>query len=117
MDSTPPQGANSDESPIHHPSIIAICQGLVQKEAGDPVLSSEIPLEAAPFGGGGEGCLHWVFIAACTFFAAAHRLSLVVIVQFSHSDVSDSLQPHGLQHARFPCSCSGACSNSCPLSQ
>ena len=24
-------------------------------------------------------------------------------VQFSHSVVSDSLQPHGLQHARSPC--------------
>ena len=24
-------------------------------------------------------------------------------VQFSHSVVSDSLQPHGLQHARLPC--------------
>ena len=34
------------------------------------------------------------------------------------SVVSDSLQPHGLQHARFPCpSLSlGVCSNSCPLS-
>ena len=25
------------------------------------------------------------------------------LVQFSHSAVSDSLQPHGLQHARLPC--------------
>ena len=39
-------------------------------------------------------------------------------VQFSHSVVSDSLRPHGLQHARHPCSSPnpGACSNSCPLS-
>ena len=31
----------------------------------------------------------------------------------------DSLQPHGLQHARLPCPLSShrACSNSCPLSQ
>ena len=38
-------------------------------------------------------------------------------VQFSHSVTSDSLQPHGLQHARLPCSSPtpGACSNSCPL--
>ena len=38
---------------------------------------------------------------------------------FSHSVVSDSLPPHGLQHTRLPCSSStpGACSNSCPLSQ
>ena len=25
------------------------------------------------------------------------------VVQFSHSAVSDSLQPHGLQHTRLPC--------------
>ena len=40
-------------------------------------------------------------------------------VQFSGSVVSDSLQPHGLQHARLPCPSllPGVCSNSCPLSQ
>ena len=40
-------------------------------------------------------------------------------VQFSRSVMSDSLQPHGLQHARPPCPSPtpGACSNSCPLSQ
>ena len=39
--------------------------------------------------------------------------------QFSHSVESDSLQPHGLQHARIPCPSPtpGACSNSCPLTQ
>ena len=37
---------------------------------------------------------------------------------FSRSVLSDSLQPHGLQHARLPCPspCSGVCSNSCWLS-
>ena len=40
-------------------------------------------------------------------------------VQFSHSVVSDSLQPHGLQDARSPCPSPtpGVYSNSCPLSQ
>ena len=40
-------------------------------------------------------------------------------VQFSHSVVSDSLWPHGLQYTRLPCPSPtlGACSNSCPLSQ
>ena len=40
-------------------------------------------------------------------------------VQFSHSVVSDSLRPHGLQHARLPCPSPtpGACSNSCPTTQ
>ena len=42
-----------------------------------------------------------------------------VLVQFSHSVLSDSLQPHGLQHARLPCPSPTprAYSNSCPLSQ
>ena len=40
-------------------------------------------------------------------------------VQFSHSVVSDSLWPHGLQHARPSCPSPtpGVYSNSCPLSQ
>ena len=40
-------------------------------------------------------------------------------VQFSHSVMSDSLKPHGLQHTRLPCPSptAGACSNSCPLSR
>ena len=39
-------------------------------------------------------------------------------LQFSCSVVSDSLQPHGLQHDRLPCPTPtpGAHSNSCPLS-
>ena len=40
-------------------------------------------------------------------------------VQFSHSVVSNSLWPHGLQHSRLPCPSPSprACSNSYPLSQ
>ena len=40
-------------------------------------------------------------------------------VQFSHSVVSDSLRPHGLQHARPPCPSPTpwVYPNSCPLSQ
>ena len=40
-------------------------------------------------------------------------------VQFSHSVVSDSLRPHGLQHARppYPSPTPGVYSNSCPLSR
>ena len=40
-------------------------------------------------------------------------------VQFSRSVMSDSLWPHGLQHARLSCSSPtpGAYSNSCPLYQ
>ena len=41
------------------------------------------------------------------------------LLLFSHSVLSDSLQPHGLQHARlpYPSSSPGVCSNLCPLSQ
>ena len=41
------------------------------------------------------------------------------IFQLSCSVMSDSLQPHGLQHARPPCPSltPRACSNACPLSQ
>ena len=40
-------------------------------------------------------------------------------VQFSSSVMSDSLWPHGLQHARLPCASPipRACSNSCPSSR
>ena len=40
-------------------------------------------------------------------------------VQFSRSVMSDSLQPHELQHGRLPCPspAPGVYSNSCPLSQ
>ena len=40
-------------------------------------------------------------------------------VQFSHSVMSNSVWPHGLQHARLPCPSPSprACANSCPLSQ
>ena len=39
---------------------------------------------------------------------------VLLLLLFSHSVVSDSLQPHGLQHARLPCPSPipGACSNS-----
>ena len=38
---------------------------------------------------------------------------------FDHSVMSDSLQPHGLQHASLPCPSLSprACSNSCPQSR
>ena len=44
---------------------------------------------------------------------------LSFLLLFSHSLVSDSLWPHGQQHARLPCPSPspGVCSNSCPLSQ
>ena len=45
--------------------------------------------------------------------------SLCFSVQFSHSFVSDSLQPHRTQHGRLPCPSPtpGVYPNSCPLNQ
>ena len=47
-----------------------------------------------------------------------HLECFILLLLFSHSVVSDSLWPHGLQHARLPCPSPspGACSNLCPLS-
>ena len=44
---------------------------------------------------------------------------MLINSQISHSVVSDSLQPHGFQHARLPCPSPthGACSNSCSSSR
>ena len=46
-------------------------------------------------------------------------MSATQSVQFSHLVMSDSLQPHGLQHARlpYPSLSLRVCLNSCPLSQ
>ena len=43
----------------------------------------------------------------------------MLLLLFSHSVMSDSLRPHGLQHARLPCPSPTprACSNSCPSSR
>ena len=45
-------------------------------------------------------------------------LEELAVLLFSRSVVSDSLWPHGLQHARLPCPSASPriCSNSCPLS-
>ena len=52
------------------------------------------------------------------FKLQTHWFTLPSVSQFSHSVVSDSLQPHGLQHARPPrlSSSLSVYSNSCPLS-
>ena len=49
---------------------------------------------------------------------ALKRFSILLIIQFSCSVVSDSLRPHELQHARPPCPSPtpGVHPNPCPLS-
>ena len=51
------------------------------------------------------------------FLCLAYFTNIMSSVQFSHSVLSDSLLPHGLQHARLPCPSPTptAYSNSCPL--
>ena len=46
-------------------------------------------------------------------------LQIFSSLKFSRSVLCNSLQPHGVQHARPPCQPTtlGACSNSCPLSR
>ena len=54
-----------------------------------------------------------------TLLPMASALCHFSSIQFSHSVVSNPLQPHGPQHARPPCPSPipGVYSNSCPLSQ
>ena len=52
-------------------------------------------------------------------FGRVYYLSIFSSIQFSRSLVSNSLQPHRLQHTRLPCPSPtpGACSNLCPSSR
>ena len=60
-----------------------------------------------------------IFISIQAVFKSSLCLHVLPSVQFSCSVMSDSLWPHGLQHARLPCPSPThrACSNSSPLSQ
>ena len=60
-----------------------------------------------------------IFLIFCTFQIYSIAPCLFSSVQFSHSVMSDSLRPHGLQHVRPPCPSPtpGVYSNSCLLSQ
>ena len=60
-----------------------------------------------------------VTIATADAISARFKPSLCLLLLFSHSVISDSLQPHGLQHTRLPCSSPSpkVCSNSCPWSR
>ena len=66
--------------------------------------------------------LHEVFVVAHRIFSLHCGMWIFLVVAlllFSHSVMSDSLQPHGLQHTRLPClsPTPRACLNSRPLSR
>ena len=62
--------------------------------------------------------LGMVFYVCSYFNICIHNISLLSSVQFSHSDVPDSLRPHELHHARPPCPLPnpGVHPNPCPSS-
>ena len=63
----------------------------------------------------GAGWQERIIKASGGWLAHSHKLSICCLL-FSHSVMSDSLQPHGLQHTRLPCPSPspGVCSDSCP---
>ena len=66
-----------------------------------------------------EALLSHIFKAPQILLKCSQGWNPTSSVQFSHSVVSDSLQPHGLQHASLPCPSPTprACSISCPSSR
>ena len=60
----------------------------------------------------------WSFLVFDMHYCFAFSVPVSFSVQFSNSVVSDSLRPHGLQHARppYPSSTPRVYWNSCPLS-
>ena len=68
--------------------------------------------------------MQWLGVNVLQEWGCSHKIQckwdfVSCSLQFSRSVMSDSLQPHGLQHTRLPCPSptARACSNSCPLSQ
>ena len=63
--------------------------------------------EAAWMGGefGGKGMHVYAWLSPFTVHLklSQHSYLAITSVQFSRSVMPDSLQPHGLQHARLPC--------------
>ena len=60
-----------------------------------------------------------LFGSSDLYVCLSANTTVSLLLYLSHSAVSNSLQPRGLQHARLPCPSlsPGVCSNSCPLSQ
>ena len=67
---------------------------------------------------GERSCICPLVVCRCPGAMPLEVSSHLLWLLFSCSVVSDSLRPHGLQHARLPCPSPSprACSHSCPLS-
>ena len=101
------------------------CDSYYQGEAQILVLSQ--PDSEWPFRRAVQGSLHNLKVMLSNEAVRYEYLNPLYLylgnskkpVQFSHSIVSSSLQPHSMQHARLPCPSPalGACSNSCPLNR
>ena len=59
------------------------------------------------------------FLSSTIYMYVCVCVCMHIFLLLSHSVMSDSLRPHGLQHAGLPCPppTPGVCSNSCPLRQ
>ena len=66
-----------------------------------------------------QNCEHWLILVKLEVKKVLDNVSYSDSVQFSRSVVSDSLQPHELQHARPPCPppTHRVHTNPCPLSR
>ena len=96
------------------------CPAVGPPLTGEPTPSSserELPLQHLP---SVTNIWHGLFCFPSPLQSPAQDTKTAAfLLLFSHSVVSDSLQPRGLQHARIfcPSPSPGACPNSCPLSQ
>ena len=90
-----------------HPHCVTIANFVSSKiETLYPLnINSPIPFSRAPYN---------FYYISCLYESDKYKY-----LQFSHTVMSDSLQPHGVQHARTPCPSPAprVYSNSCPLSQ
>ena len=96
-------------SVVKEPPANAGDTGLIPKFGGSPGVGNGNPLQYSCLGNPVDRRAWWTTVHGVAKFSS---------VQFNHSAMSNSLQPHGLQHARPPCPSPtpAAYSNSCPQS-
>ena len=92
-------------------------QSISERRGASPGDMSELNLDC--IAGLHRSALVWLFSVKFNARNVCAHCSPLVPVQFSGSVMSDTLQPHGLQHASPPCPSPtpGVYSNSWPLSR